>query len=280
MVNSRESLWFGEDAKGASSFRDYSDLDYDYGSSDEDCIQATIEVDVIPRLLVASRSIETEPSNALAEPADLDKFCAILLSDTYEHVSEYVDGLIVNGASLDSVYLGHLAGAARRLGALWDEDAISLGEVSMGLMRMHQLLRKLSPSFVSDKPLDNGGRVALFAVAPGETHALGVVIMADFFTRAGWQAHVDINPDIDTMVKTVQNSTASLVGISASASRFLPGVADTIKAIRQGTQDRRICVLVGGQAFNDDPDAANRVGADAFSSDALEAVATANKMLN
>ncbi|MEM7236373.1 MAG: cobalamin-dependent protein [Pseudomonadota bacterium] len=275
-INSK-TIMFGEYVKSqAASYHALPDLD-DF-SADEDCIQATIEVDVIPRLLAASRSIETEPADARAEPADLDRFCTILLSDTVGHVNAYIDRLIDRGISLDALYLGHLAGAARRLGVLWEEDAISLGEVSMGLMRMHQILRRLSPSFISDAPLDNDGRVALFAVAPGETHALGVVIMADFFTRAGWRTQVDINPKIEGLVTAVNETNASVVGISASATRFLPEVTSTIKAIRKATQDRRVLVLVGGNAFVEEPDAANRVGADQFASDALEALEAAGAL--
>lgn len=279
MILGPELHWFGEGAKKPPAIADFlADLDDSY--SDEDCIQTTIEEDVIPRLLAASRSVETEPADARAEPADLDRFCTILLSDTAEHVHGYIDRLIDRGISLDSVYLGHLAGAARRLGVLWEEDAITLGEVSMGLMRMHQILRRLSPSFISDAPSENTGKVALFAVAPGETHALGVVIMADFFTRAGWQTQVDLNPEIGTLARSVRDSHASIVGISASATRFLPDVADSIKAIREGTQDRRIFVLVGGNAFAEEPDAARRVGADRFASDAIEAIEAANALLN
>ncbi|MEM1275296.1 MAG: cobalamin-dependent protein [Pseudomonadota bacterium] len=240
--------------------------------SDEECLQATIQVDVIPRLLAASRAIETEPVDARAEPGDLDTFCEVLLSDTLEDVYLYLDEMIQSGTTLDVVYLGHLAGAARRLGVLWEEDAISLAEVSMGLMRMHQILRRLSPSFVSDAPETQSSGTALFAVAPGETHALGVVIMADFFTRAGWHTHVDLNPEEDELSQAVLRSGATIVGISASATRFLPQVKTSIDRIRNAVNGRRVFIMVGGNAFAEDPSAAGRVGADGFAHDAIEAL--------
>ncbi|MEM8791392.1 MAG: cobalamin-dependent protein [Pseudomonadota bacterium] len=246
--------------------------------SDEECLQATIEVDVIPRLLAASRAIETEPVDARAQPSDLDTFCQVLLGDTVEDVFLYIDEQIQRGVTLDAVYLGHLAGAARRLGVLWEEDAISLGEVSIGLMRMHQVLRRLSPSFVSEAPVAATSGTALFAVAPGETHALGVVIMAEFFTRAGWQTHVDLNPEEDELSAAVLRSGATLVGLSASATRFLPQVKTSIDLIRTAVDGRPLFILVGGNAFAEDPSAARRVGADGFAHDAIEALALVKKM--
>ncbi|MEM9043535.1 MAG: cobalamin-dependent protein [Pseudomonadota bacterium] len=243
--------------------------------SDEECLQETIQVDVIPRLLAASRAIETEPVDARAEPDDLDAFCQVLLSDSLEDVFLYLDEMIQSGTTLDTVYLGHLAGTARRLGVLWEEDAISLGEVSMGLMRMHQILRRLSPSFVSDAPIANPMGTALFAVAPGETHALGVVIMAEFFTRGGWHTHVDLNPEEDELSQAVLRSGASVVGISASATRFLPQVKNSIDLIRRNVNGRGVYIMVGGNAFIEDQSAVAYVGADGFAHDAIEALALA-----
>ena len=59
----------------------------------------------------------------------------------------YVEALRAQGVSLESLYLDLLAGAARRLGEWWASDLCDFADVTVGVGRLQQILRELSPEF-------------------------------------------------------------------------------------------------------------------------------------
>ena len=93
----------------------------------------------------------------------------------------------LNGMSVDMVYLGFLAGAARRLGERWDEDRTTSAQMTIAAGRIYAIMRGLRQAFTSDHYLTPPQEHALFVSTPGETHTLGVTMAADFFRRRGWQ---------------------------------------------------------------------------------------------
>ncbi|MEL6476922.1 MAG: cobalamin-dependent protein [Pseudomonadota bacterium] len=268
--------------RGASARDNESAFVLDDGDLDaHECLAQAVETDIVPRLLAASRASDTEPAGAIGDPGDLDRFCAILLGGTLEDSIDFVEDLVRRGQALDRIYLGQVAGAARRLGVLWEEDTISFAEVSMGLSRLHMLLRRLSPSFGKDRTA--AGPTALLAVTPGETHALGIVITADFFARAGFATRVELAPTLDDLLDHLRDPELRLVGLSASASRFLPVMTETISALRRARADSPIAIMAGGAAFDrlEDRDAAARqVGADSIATDPEQAVQTARSLID
>ena len=56
----------------------------------------------------------------------------------------------LNGMSVDMVYLGLLAGAARRLGERWDEDRTTSAQMTIAAGRIYAIMRGLRQAFTSD----------------------------------------------------------------------------------------------------------------------------------
>lgn len=249
------------------------------GDDQDECLSDALETDVIPRLLAASRAADSEPAGGRARPHDIDAFCTLLLSQPISAVAAHVDALVRDGRSLDTIYLGLVAGTARRLGVLWEEDVLSFAETSIGLTRLHQLLRRLSPSFVSDAPRSSDAPTALLAVAPGEAHALGVIMAADFFARAGWQTIVELGASAEAIAERAATAQVDLVGISASSARHLPAVEAVVEAVRGICGDAAPPIMVGGHLFESGEGSALVVGADAVARDAPSAVELAERLI-
>jgi methanogenic corrinoid protein MtbC1 len=246
-------------------------------------LAATIRGEVLPRLVLAHRAMNavTQPVakvTAVWSDAVIELSTLVVRQDV-AFAAAFVDTLIANGTSLETVYLDVLAAAARRLGVLWTEDVCDIADVTMGLWRLREVMRGLSPSFSGEGGYTDHGRPILLLPAPGETHSFGLAMVGDFFTRAGWNVSggpATAGRDIGDWVK---GTWFSVVGFSVGCDASLDALAAGIRTVRRRSRNRAIGVMVGGPVFALHPELAAQVGADATATDGREAVAQAHGLI-
>lgn len=100
-----------------------------------DRLAGFIEGEIIPRLLLAHRApcAFIAPLEAAPLRLDVDSFLEALLEPEFEASLDHLARLVRSGASVQRLLLDLLSPAARRLGALWDEDRCSFAEVTLAL---------------------------------------------------------------------------------------------------------------------------------------------------
>jgi methylmalonyl-CoA mutase cobalamin-binding subunit len=263
---------------GAGPQRSPLGTDPDGVSDHEDRLVEIVETDLTPRLLAACGAVHTEPMNAIGDPKALDRFCRVLLSDRLTGAMKIDDDLSAKGVPMSVVYGGYVADAARRLGALRDDDAINFVEASVCLARLHSVVRRLSPTVAAGAEVRSDARSALFAVTPGEGHALGVVIAAEFFARAGWKVQVDPDPEPDARIRLVAKGGFDAAGLSISASRFVDRLKSTLDAVRLANS--RALAVVGGSLLAGRPDLAEWLRPDFVAGDADSAMRAMTSILD
>lgn len=247
----------------------------------------TIEADIIPRLLLAHQTIaplnEQAPTTDLptVTTADVDRLTRLTQSRDFAAVWKEVDGQRVRGVPLEAVFLDLLAPVARRLGRLWEDDLLDFTGVTIALMRLQQVMRELAPAFSAQcalRPRQTPLRI-LVTTAPGEQHRFGVLMVAEFFRRAGWEVREDtVNSDA-ALRQLLAESHFDLLGLSLGSQTGLDALSWTIQASRDATLNRDLGIMVGGPAFADNPAHVARVGADLTASDARSAVANAENFI-
>ena len=150
----------------------------------------TIQNEIIPRLMLAHRVAPEAPlaerSDLTISRADVEHFAKLMLANDEEPSFEAVMAFRARGVSIERLYLDLLAPAARYLGDLWTEDLCSFTDVTVGLGRLQRVLRELSPAFGCSVDHPEAGRSVLLLPTPGEQHTFGLVIVGEFFRRAGW----------------------------------------------------------------------------------------------
>lgn len=202
----------------------------------------------------------------------IEQFCAALIADAPALALAQVDRLLNCGVGVETFYDAYLPHAAARLGDMWMDDTLSFAGVSLGMARLTEVFRRLSPMYLKDRAASAHHRRALFALAPGETHSFGVVMAADRFQRRGWSVRVELGTDAEALARIARSQDFDLIGISAGARRTVPVVARSIEtlrpALRPGTP-----IMIGGYLPTIEPEVAALVGADLASSDAAHALA-------
>lgn len=244
----------------------------------------TIEADIIPRLMLAHRGPSNDErgpleSSARAGTDQVDELTRIILKRDAAGAQAYVRARHGAGLSLESIYLDLLAPVARRLGDMWNTDECDFTQVTVALWRLQQIVYEHSPAFLRDRRQRFTGRRALLVPAPGSQHTLGVVIVAEFFRRAGWDVRGDPNATEGDISQSVSSDWFDVVGLSVGSECLVAGLASAILALRKVSLNPAIVVMVGGPVVGLQHDFVARVGADGTAPDAAAAVALAERLV-
>lgn len=242
-----------------------------------------VEDEVIPRLLMARRPQRSARAAAEAQQQEADRIAnlvAIVLAGTQSEATAYVEALRDGGSNTESLFLDLLAPTARELGRLWEEDLTTCADVTLGLVRLANIMRLLAGPFTGDTAAQHAGSPVLLAQMPGEQHGLGLAMVAHFFRRAGWCVQEERAASSADLIGIVHRNWFGLIGISVSCTDRLQQLAIDIRAIRRQSRNRDIGVLVGGPPFMSDPQLALLVGADATACDARQAVSQAQSLIS
>lgn len=242
-----------------------------------------IETEVLPRLLLARRPMLGEESVApvsrkIGTVEEVTAFTDLVLEQGMA-AAGYIDSLRAKNVGIDQIYLRLLAPAARRLGDLWVADLVDFTQVTIGVGHLQLLLRQLGAQRNDDSGAQNWNRRALLMPAAGEQHSFGLVMVAEFFRRAGWDVCCDVAATVEDSVAMVREQSFSIFGLSVSGENRLDATARQIRAMRRASKNPAIGALVGGQLLVEHPEYVSLLGADAAAFDGQQAVAQANNML-
>lgn len=246
---------------------------------------STIEGEIVPRLVLTRRLSKSQEVAAISEPrcpdaTDVSELVRLLLHHDVAVASAFIETVRQRGATLEMVCLNLLALAARELGVLWEQDECDFMQVTVGLCRLHQLLRILSPEFSNFDvdELQKTDRRILLATCPGEQHTFGVALVAQFLRRAGWDVWHEFLSSRAEIVEVCSQHWFSVIGLSAATDTRIEDLAEAIRAIRASSRNKAVGILVGGPLLAHKPELANLVGADAAAADGAQAVLRAEHM--
>lgn len=241
-----------------------------------------IEGEIIPRLLMVHSAGARAAQNArksTISAAEAERFALMpLTADTNEMMAE-VDALLVRGVSVESIFLDLLAPSARKLGKCWDDDLCDFVDVTLGLTRLHEVLREValrSPGVVTQF---TGPRSALFSPMPGDQHNFGTLMIEEIFNRAGWMTDALVAPTQKSMLERIAREQVDLLGLTLSNDSTSRAVSELISAVRGVSANPHIKVLVGGRMVNANPLFATEAGADGTAEDGKSALILADQLV-
>lgn len=233
----------------------------------------------------ALNALETAPDE---EPSTLSvetvhgrlaaRYVLALLEGDRRAASAMVLDAVDSGAlGVHDAYLGVLTPAQQELGRMWHMNEISVAEehfvTATTKIIMSQLLAR------APKRACNGKTVVASAVE-GDTHDVGLRVVADFLDMDGWRViYLGNNMPAGDLVNAVGDFGADLLALSATLYSQRRNVSKAIRMIRERPDIASTPVIVGGRAFLADDAAWKDVGADALAPDAHTALRVARSLV-
>jgi len=244
-------------------------------------LEDVIQGEILPRLMLLHKQAAPIRERAHAQrPAHLslhvEEFAKFVIKHDVDAVAAYIDVLLQEGLDLKTVILHLLAPTARKLGELWDADAIDFVDVTIGTSRLQQVLHYFT--FPRESGSAEPGRRVLLMPTPTDQHTFGLIMVSKFFRREGWQVWTGTPLSAEEVEAVVAEQWFALVGFSLSCERSIETLCSTIKAVRRVSKNPSVQIVVGGQIFAQNAALQPLVGADLVAADADAAVNLANQV--
>ena len=232
--------------------------------------------EVVRRL--AFRMPRTVKKEDLPTATDIDLLCGALLSKSDDAADSFILAARRDGVRIEAIYLGYVAGAARRLGEMWDNDEISFIDVTLACGKLYRIIRGLRHVLAPGILGDRDEWPAMFALVPGETHTLGIEIATDIFRREGWDVDMMIGLDHDMLVEQSDRRNYNAIVLVANSDGMLEPLTRLVLALRISHPLSHI--VVAGNILIHHADIIDMVGADAVMKDIETAVTTLRDVIN
>lgn len=244
----------------------------------------TIEGEIIPRLMltladVSQKEVTSDESFLSPTEDERQQFLWSVINESAASSRAFVSKMIARGVPREAIYLDLLTGAARRLGEMWDRDQADFTDVTIGLCRLHQILREQGAFSGSELSGAHDAPSILLATSGGDQHVFGVVMVSEFFRRAGWRVWSDPAASLADLIDMVAREKFDAIGLSAACETAPESIAAEISALRAASVNPAIVVLVGGGLFNRYPELVKVVGADATAADGKGAVELGRRLV-
>ena len=206
----------------------------------------------------------------LPTQSEIDLLCAAVLSGDDRAADQFILAARRDGVDTAAISRGYVAGAARKLGQMWDDDRISFIDVTLACGKLYGIIRGLRHVLAPQIIQGRETRPALFALVPGETHTLGIEIATDHFRRDGWDVDMLMGLDHDAMVAEADLRHYEAIVLVANSDRMLEPLTRLSLALRI-TQPLAHIIVAGG-ILDHQPDILRLVGAEAVMADLDSAI--------
>jgi MerR family transcriptional regulator, light-induced transcriptional regulator len=187
---------------------------------------------------------------------------------------ETIAGALAAGIPPRAIYLSVLGPAMEEIGALWEMARLGVAQEHLATQITQTVLARLAPSLEetdadadANLPHDAPRRLAIVAGTPGELHAIGARMVADFLEAAGWDVLLlGVDAPAADIVALARERAPDVVALSTSLPFNLLAAGRVFAALR--ALDLPLPLLVaGGRAYEGQPDRALVAGADLFATD-------------
>lgn len=229
---------------------------------------------------------EIRPQTALSEclaeerpyQEERDLYLNFLLSGKKQDAIQLVMDLAESQTAIKDIYIHIFQDALYEIGHRWERNEVTIAEEHYCTAVTQLAISRLYPYLFRQ---EKNGHSLLAACVGGESHEVGLRMVADFFELEGWSTYyLGANMPTEQIVESAEKSRPQVLALSATLSHHVSQLSAIIEAVRQTPALANMLILVGGQPFNRQPDLWNEVGSDAYAANANGAVDTINRLIN
>lgn len=175
----------------------------------------------------------------------------------------------------ETIYLGLFQPILYRIGELWEEGKLSVGDEHLVSSAVSRLMAHLH--MMTDRKLHMKGDVVI-TTGEREHHQIGARMVADLMENAGWNVRfLGSDLPVSSFTDVLDHINPKFVALSVTMPFNIAKVVDTVKFIRSKKRWNHIKIMVGGLVINKTPSLQHIIGANAYPYDAAEAVAISNR---
>jgi methanogenic corrinoid protein MtbC1 len=204
-----------------------------------------------------------------------EDYLRTLLSGDKDIAREIIEEALIMDIPIEQIYLYVIEPALKKLGNLWYLNKVSIPQEHFCSFVTQQIMSAMT---IGNNP--NKKHRAVAVTVSGDLHEIGLKMVADLLELDGWYVYyLGTNSPTQSIIEAIKYTKAEVLLISATLPIYIDTVSNLVKVIRLSKGCENIKILIGGQAFDDNPSLWKKIGADGYSTNAKEAVNIANKLV-
>lgn len=204
--------------------------------------------------------------------------CQSLLNGDETGAQAMLSQQLSAGRSTEALHDCLLGPACEELGRLWDTDDVGFFRMTVGIGTVYALLR-----WLRDRPeiATPHGQCALgicLASVPGETHTIGLTMVADRLRRHGWTIELQVGKAHQQLLSAISAGGYAVVALSAATAQQLPSLARIVSDISALPTPPR--VILCGRILDRVTGIAGRLGTGSVPGSGAAAISDMNQQLH
>lgn len=201
--------------------------------------------------------------------------CVLEMED--EEVVDVVKEYIEAGFDAQEGMLLGLVDGMKRASAMYEEGEYFVPELIVCSDAMYAGIEELQ-KYLPNTEGSSVGKIVI-GVIEGDTHDIGKNLVRIMLETGGFDVH-DLGRDVsvEAFVNYVKENDVDIVAISSLMTTTMPGMEAVIDRLKEEGLRDKVKVMVGGAPVS--PAFAEKIGADGYSRNAIEAVELAKSLVN
>jgi corrinoid protein of di/trimethylamine methyltransferase len=206
----------------------------------------------------------------------LETIREMVVGGKFKDIEEQVQRAVDSGTDLNRLINDALISAMDIVGKRFADGDIYVPEMLVSAKTMKQGLDIIKPLLTSGEAEYRG--TIVMGTVKGDLHDIGKNLVIMMMEGAGFRI-IDLGVDvkIEDLIDTVKKEKADVLGLSALLTTTMPEMQKVIEALEEAGLRNQLKVIVGGAPI--DQGFADKIGADGFGADAVEAVRLAREIV-
>lgn len=208
--------------------------------------------------------------------SNLDALRAAVLKGDIKNAVEETGKAVDAGTPVQEILDTGLIAAMDEVGDRFAKGQLFVPQMLRSAKTMQECMAVIKPLFQEGDVSSKG--TVLIGTVKGDLHDIGKNLVSMMLEGAGFSI-TDLGVDVppDRFVQMAREINADMVAMSALLSITMPGMPDTLKALKDAGIRDKVKVMIGGAPVTEKY--AQEIGADGYASDAASAVVKAKKLL-
>jgi len=198
-----------------------------------------------------------------------------VIKGKHKAIEELVNAAIADGEDLHRLINDALISAMDVVGTRFGNGEIFVPEMLVAALAMKKGLDLIKPRLKGDRK--SSGLIVIGTVK-GDMHDIGKNLVSMMLEGAGFQViDLGVNINVQIVVDKVQELNPQVLCLSTLLTITMPEMERVIEELKARSLRDKVKVIVGGAPV--DQRYAEKIGADGYGKDAVEAVALARRLV-
>lgn len=182
----------------------------------------------------------------------------------------------LDNLTAEEIINGALVPAINYVGVLFENGRYYLPQLMNSAEAMKSAVDYLEPMLQTDSSVNNKKGVVVIATVKGDIHDIGKNLVAIMLKNCGFEVHdLGKNVDCEDIIQAAIDYDADIIGLSALMTTTMMEMKNVVDKAKE--MNIKSMIMIGGAVVTEE--FAAEIGADAYSSDAGDAVKVATALI-